>query len=334
MINPIFIFLFSLPLLVLSQENISFSNSNFIEKIDNKLSLKLDIDNDIESFEFNGENLSYRIEPNIDLRTELSVHYRFISFRIGYTPQFLSNNNEDLKGKTKVFKIQTDLYLKNWVQTFEYYKVKGFYLTDLKGNENFSLPDGIEFLILPNLKTVTFRGVTKYKFNNNFSFKALTTQNEIQRKSAGSFVPSLAYSYFEITDKTTTQDLNSYSLILNTGYFYTFVINKKWYSGLGISPGLGIEFNKLITKTDNGSIFSRDNDLVFNLDTHLGLGYNSKSFFGGIDLRFLATTRDENSIIEFDTLRGLLQIFIGYRFNSPKFLKKSVDWIEDQNPLN
>ena len=334
MMRLFFLLFFSLPLLVYSQENISLSNSEYIEIMNNKLSLKLGIDNDIESFEFKDENLNYLIEPNIDLRTELSIHYRFISFSIGYTPKFLSNNNKDLNGETKVFKIQTDLYLKNWIQTFEYYKVKGFYLTDLKGSENLNLPEDIQFLILPDLKTVTIRGVTRYKFNNNFSLKALTTQNEIQRKSAGSFIPSLTYSYFEITDKSTFQDLNSYSLIINTGYFHTFVINKKWYSGLGISPGLGIEFNKLITRTDNGNIYSRDNDLVFNLDTHLGLGYNSKSFFGGVDLRFIATTRDENSIIEFDTLRGLFQIFIGYRFNSPKFLKESVDWIEDQNPLN
>ena len=81
-----------------------------------------------------------------------------------------------MKGETSIFRIQTDLYLKNWVQTLEYDKIKGNYLSNLKGPENIGLSIGDEFLILPDLKTVTYRGVSRYKFNPNFSLKTLTTQ--------------------------------------------------------------------------------------------------------------------------------------------------------------
>ncbi len=330
----IFLILFSLTLTLFSQENNSFSDSLYFESMNDKLSLKLDIDNDIESFKFTDANNSFFVTPNIDFKTGLSVHYRFISFKISYAPNILSNNDNDLKGKTKSFKFQTDLYIKNWVQTLEYAKTKGYYLSEFKSIDNEGLPDDSKYLILPDLETITYRGTTRYKFNPNFSFKALTTQTEIQRKSAGSFAPGLTYKYSEINNKMTQQDLSTFSLVLHSGYYHTFVINHKWFSGLGVAPGLGMEFNKIIWKTEDFTNTNRDHDFVLNLDTTIGIGYNSNNFFSGAYLNFMATTRRDNQIIQFDTFRSHFQIFIGYRFKAPKFAKESVDWIEEKSPIN
>ena len=326
----IFLILFSLTLTLFSQENSSFSDTLYIESMNDKLSLKLDIDNDIESFNFLGADNSFFITPNIDFKTGLSVNYRFISFKVTYAPNILSNNDNDLKGKTKSFKIQTDLYIKNWVQTLEYAKTNGYYISDFKSDNNQDLPDDSKYLILPDMETITYRGTTRYKVNPNFSFKALTTQTEIQRKSAGSFAPGLTYKYSEINNEMTQQDLSTFSLVLHGGYYHTFVINHKWFSGLGVAPGLGIEFNKIIWKTEDFTNTNRDHDFVLNLDTTIGIGYNSNNFFTGAYLNFMVTTRRDNQIIQFDTFRTHFQIFIGYRFKAPKFLKQSTDWIEEK----
>jgi hypothetical protein len=111
------------------------------------------------------------------------------------------------------------------------------------------------------------------------------------------------------------------------------VINRTWFANLGISPGIGMEFNKLTTKLDDDIDISRNTDLIFNIRTNMGLGYNSKTFFGGFVLVGVATQRNENSIIKFNNVRGIMQIFIGYRFQSPKFIDKTFDWLDKKNPF-
>jgi hypothetical protein len=333
MTKPILLFLIIFPFFSFSQDISELSNESYFETMKNKLNIKLEFDNDIESFEFDDGITSYTIKPNINFRTSISVNHDFLTLRVGFSPKFLARDDSKIKGSTKVFKVNMDLFIKNWVQTFEFSTVKGYYLDDIEGIDNINLPDDSDFIILPDLKTTTFRGFTRYKFNDNFSFKAILNQYDIQIKSAGSFVPSLNYGYAKLSDDSSIQDLQSIDIVLNAGYFYTFVINKKWYTNLGISPGLGIEFNKLKTKNADEVINSRNNGLIFNINTLIGLGYNSKSFYSGVFLRGVATTRDDNSIVKFNNVRGVLKFFIGYRFRSPKFVNDGFDWIEDQNPL-
>ena len=332
MFKPFVSLFLIIPLFVFSQRNSSFRDFGYIEPMTDKLNVKFEIDNDIESFDFDDEITSYSIKPNTNLRTSISVNHEFLTLRIGYSPKFLEADDSSLKGNTKVFKLSLDVFLSNWIQSFEYSSIKGYYIDDIV-DPNDLLPDEDGFIILPDLKSTKISGKTSYKFNNNFSFKALLNQYDIQRKSAGSFVPSLTYGYFSLSDKSSIQDLQSYGFHLNAGYFYTFVINKKWYSSLGFSPGLGVEFNKRVTNLVNEKITDKNNEFIFNINTHLSLGYNSKSFFAGLGLRGVATTRDEDSIIEFNTVRGIVHFFVGYRFKSPRFVNQSFDWIEDQNPL-
>jgi hypothetical protein len=328
----IFIPLFILSISAVSQDNNPVSDSLYIKKMNDKLSLKLDVDNDIESFRFLGDEFSFSIRPNIDFKTGLSFNYRFVAFKISYAPNMFSNNNDDdTKGKTKSFIFQTDLYIKNWIQTLEYARTKGYYISDIKDSSG--QPPVETPIINPDLKTTTYRGATRYKVNPHFSLKSLTTQTEIQKKSAGSFIPGITYEYHIINNKMTRQDLNTFSLLINAGYFHTFVLNHKWYAGFGISPGAGLEYNKITLKTDDFKVIDRDNDFILNLDSAFGIGFNSNRFFSGAFVNFNASTRRDNTIIQFDTYRTYFQVFIGYRFKAPKFLNNSLDWMEEKSPF-
>lgn len=314
-------------------QNLTDDDFGYIETMQNKLNLKFELDNDVESFKYDDEIISYTVKPNTHLRTSIAANYRFLTLRIGYSPKFLESDDSSLKGNTKVFKLNLSLFIKNWMQTFSYNSTKGYYIDDyLDTSQPIDLLND-DIVILPNLGTKSFSATTSYKFNDDFSFKAIYNQYEIQRKSAGSFIPSFTYTYFSLSDKESPQDLNISGAILNASYFYTFVINKKWYSSLGISPGLGMEFNKLQTMTDEGLVKSSNHELVFNINSLVGIGYNSRSFFGGLALKGIATTRSENSVINFNTQRSSFVIFVGYRFKSPKFMEDSFDWVDDQNPF-
>lgn len=311
------------------------SSNSYFTKMNNTLNLRLDLDNDVRSFVYEGPNENYSIEPNTNLRLAVAINYRFISLKVGFSPKFLRPDDADLKGKTSVFRLSLNIFYKDLYQNFDFNKVKGYYIDSFDESSFSPIQVSNDYIILPNLKTLSITGTTFYRFNENYSFKAVINQNEIQTKSTGSFIPSLYYGYFEITDETTPQDIKSFFTILNAGYFHTFVINNNWYSNLGLATGLGVEFNKLITRIDEDTpeIITRHTNLAFNINSQIGLGYNSKRFYGGTALVGNATNREEHSVIQFDSVRGYFKIYVGYRFDAPKSFEKGMDWIESKNPF-
>ena len=323
---------FLLPCLSLAQLTQEMDESGYFVKMNHTLNLRLDLDNDVRFFTYKGINDDYTIEPNTRLRTTLAFNYRFLSFKIGYSPRFLTLHDPDINGETKVFKLGIEAYFANWMQTLEYNRTKGYFVEGFDDPAIF--PDGNdEIILLPDLKTYSVIGHTRYRFNKNYSFKAVANQNEIQTKSAGSFIPSLSYGYMEINNNNTLQDLKSFFAVIYAGYYHTFVLHKNWYSNLGISPGLGMEWNKLHTQTEDGIRVDKDNDLAFAIKTQIGVGYNSTRFYAGTALVGEATSRRNNSIIQFNNERGYFKIFVGYRFNAPRSLERAMDWMEEKNPL-
>jgi len=327
--NSILIFLFFFCIPLIAQEKDSIANNEYIEVMDDKLSVKIDVDNDIETFTAEENGIEFKIKPNIDYRTEISVHYRFISFKLGFSPHLFTNFDKENKGETKIFKFETDFFIKKWIQTLSYSQTKGYYSPD------YPLFDGFptDYLILDQLKVYNFKGITRYRFNPNYSVKAIATQTEIQRKSAGTFMPGLAYSYNQIKNGATNQQLNTLNFVLSAGYLHTFVINKKLYASIGATPGVGVDFNTIIVKLNDDKTKDTDTNFTLNFDGHLGLGYNSNRWFGGGFFRLLTTTRKETTIVNYDNFRTHFQVFIGYRFGAPKFLEKQADWMEEKSPF-
>jgi len=146
-------------------------------------------------------------------------------------------------------------------------------------------------------------------------------------------MPSLEYSYNRLINGETNQKLNTLNFILSAGYLHSFVINKKIYASIGATPGVGVDFNTIKVKTNDGEIIDKDTNYTLNFDGHLGMGYNSSRWFGGAYFRMLTSTRKETTIVNYDTFRTHFQVFFGYRFDAPKFLKKSTDWVEEKVPL-
>lgn len=318
---------FIFPFVIFSQKNDSIPTNEFIEIMDDKLSVKIDVDNDIESLNAIENGIEFEIKPNIDYRTEVSVHYRFISFTLGFTPHLFTNFDEENKGETKIFKFETDIYIQKWIQTIGYSQTKSYYSPD------YPIPDDYptDYLILNKLNIYNVKGATRYLFNSNYSLKAITTQTEIQRKSAGTFIPGMLYSYNYIKNDETNQRLKTFNATLTAGYLHTFVISRRFYASVGATPGIGLDINKIKLVEYEGS--SSDTNITLNFDGHLGLGYNSTNWFGGGFFKLNTIDREENDIVNYDNVRTHFQVFIGYRFNAPKFLKKEVDWIDEKSPL-
>tara|TARA_B100000809_G_scaffold266761_3_gene331336 strand:+ start:1403 stop:2371 length:969 start_codon:yes stop_codon:yes gene_type:complete len=318
-----------IPFCSFSQKKDSISNVVYFESMRDKFNLKLEFDNDIVTFEYNDLVLQYSVRPNTSVRTVLGFSYRFIGLKIGYSPKLLAPEDFDKKGETKVFKISTNIFIKRWIQTLEYAKVEGYYIQEFEnGDEVF---DNTTYIILSDLKTQVIRGKTSFVLNQNLSMRAIINQVEIQRKSAGSFMPSLSYEFFNLSDVYTMFKTQSFNFVFNANYIHTFVINKRWYANLGFAPGIGFGINKLTE--GEFSIITKSNDLIVNFNSFVNLGYNSKNFYAGISYELDASIPSEESVVKYSSVRNVFNLSIGYRFNPPRFLEKSFDWVTEHTPL-
>jgi hypothetical protein len=184
------------------------------------------------------------------------------------------------------------------------------------------------------------RGATAYKVSRKFSVKALNTQTEIQLKSCGSLIPSVSYSFYVVDNKSndtiqkSSQKSNIYEAVINIGYYYTFVISKRFYVALGVAPGCGASYTHLLTRLPEGNIYTDYISPVFRMQERAGIGYNSRKFFAGFDISMMQSIRDNNTTaVQLNMARTYFQVFIGYRFKAPGFLKKNTLVIEDKIPL-
>jgi len=129
-----------------------------------------------------------------------------------------------------------------------------------------------------------------FLFNNaKYSYKNAFLSGEIQKKSSGSFVMGLSYSFFnQINDEhlfnpnfTLNKSINyknnwGFSLASMFGYLHTFVINKNWYIGGGFLYGPNFHFGK-------AEYFGHQKDAIYanvssSFKVKFATGYNSKHF--------------------------------------------------------
>ena len=232
-----------------------------------------------------------------------------------------------------------NLIFDHWLQGFKYSTVKGFYLANTKE----LIPDwqeGDPYIYVPDLEVISFQGSTGYKFNPNFSLRAISAQTEIQARSTGSFIPGLLYNYYDIDNKsnneeqTSSQNSKSFEVLLDIAYYYTVVLKNHWYASMGVSPSFGLNYTNLLTRLPAGNVRTKYTDPIVRINGHLGLGYNSDRFFGGGEIKGYESFRNENSTtMTVQTNNLAYQIFIGYRFDPPQFLKKTVNKMEGLIPF-
>ena len=307
----------------------------------NYINLKFDLESNNERFELEGDDFNYDIRPNVSTISKLSVNYLFLSFSYSYIPKFFpGNNDDDLKGKTKGNSFGLNLNFNHWVQELKYGKVKGFYLENSEDYENPWIEGTTPYIQFPDLKVTSFSGSTSYKFNSNFSLKAISTQTEIQLKSAGSFIPGLVYSYYIIDNQSnsstqsTTQKSENLEVLAKISYFYTFVINKSWYAALGASTSIGFNYTDLLTRFPEDYVHTNYTSDVYRIRGVGGMGYNSERFFAGLEISAYRSFKTDNSpTIQLITTYNAFQVFVGYRFNAPKKVQELAMKAQSKIPL-
>lgn len=257
--------------------------------------------------------LDFTLSPNQQLRSTLTVIYKFIEIDLGYTPEFLRFNKDDaIKGHTKFFNFGTRLYFGSWMQELQYAKTKGFYVD----RKDVGLEENILF---PHFQVQKIGGSTSYVFNRDFSFRAIFLQSEWQRKSAGSFVPSISYYFTQIKNNNPGED-HLLDIAIGPGYYYNWVIRDKFLVSAGTYGGLG--FNRSKTVYNDGRPDEVLESLSFQAQFRLTLGYNSERFFAGAATSLNSFSYNSDALIHVEDQQQFLEFYIGYRFKAPERLNR------------
>ena len=337
-----------LPFLVFSQneETITDSISSlnpYIEDHSKQLNVKLDISNNQLNYFFPYDGARASVKTNLNISYGFIFSYKYFSVRLGIRPK-LSDTEEKNKGKTDNFRIGFQMLFDKWSHGLEYNYRRGYYIGNTDDITSLD-SNGDIHVQFPNLTTNTFSGVSQYKFNDNYSVRAVESNTEIQLKSAGTFMPSITYSFYSVkgTDKVkinpddiiTRDSYNDYkgiTLIIEPGYYYTFVLHKYWYANFFGAPGLGFDFYKATYNSfDNDSNDETLNRTFFSLKTGTAIGYNGKKFYFGSEFKYqiFSENFDKNDI-SLQPTKSKFHVFLGYRFKAPKQVSKPLDYIEDK----
>lgn len=327
-VSILVLFLFSI-FIVSSQEKPLFNFNTPIDTLYRKqlfdyFQIKTDINADVLSFEINdGKDRGLVISPNERYLFRLSVDYKFLGFSIDFTPAFLpGNKDENLKGNTKYSRLGTRFNFGRTYNELTYTKVKGYYFYDYDVNQ---------YVLLPGYRTTNFLIKTNYIFGDKYSLRSVKAQTEKQLKSTGTFIPTLRFNYIKhdlsqvdafLLSENAPKEKKKIDLIATFGYHHLWVFNKDFFFGAAIDPGVGVSFKN--SKEGTNKLKA---DLILNLGAKLNLGYNTKRFFTGLEYNYEeAYFSDDNFILQRN--RNDFQIYVGYRFDMPKRIRKPFEWIE------
>ena len=324
----VFLIFILFPCLLWAQS--SKKDTTYIKVLNQKLTVKLDLSNSLQSFKNTDVNSTYEIEPNQKLHTKFGFNYRFISLLVTLPVETINNAfYNSRKGDSDITTLQINIFYHQWYHYLSYNKTKGFYLKNTQDyipNWNSNNDDYIQF---PNLVYQSYSGVSTYVFNPNFSLKALTNQTEKQKRSAGSFTPSFSYRYYTInnsqalTGSNSTQKSNNIELVLQAGYTYTHMLNKNTYLSAGASFGGGYKYSRLLTNSKKGDYHTINNNTVLHGEGQMAAGYDNEHFFIGAKVSTKWSQylhRNTTSTLLNNTLSA--RIFFGYRFDPPKKIER------------
>ena len=311
--------------------NDSTSIISYVDKIIVKVNL--DTQTDAYFLSNKSDNSNVSLLPNTNERITLSLDYEFLGLSVSFAPKFFSeNNDEDLKGKSSFTNYQFRFFLGNWTQSLEYSNIGGFYI---ENTQDF-IPDWIigkdPFIQFPNLKVISWGGSTSYVFNPKFSLRNVVYQTEWQRKSAGSFIPKLVYNYTRFSNKTADDPVTekAYDVQLAASYYYTWVIHKNWFVAPFISYSLGVRFSNSIEEESGITIQAKNQYLLNTLETGLQLGYSSRKIIFGANMNIHASQYNEDKNSSISNGKVFAKVYLGYRFDAPKFVKKPFKWFNSK----
>ncbi|WP_312899951.1 DUF4421 family protein [Chryseobacterium taichungense] len=331
---PSFLFFF-FPLISFAQEVNDEKTDHYLEEDKKKISVVGGLSYLHNSFGLLYEHKVFRLRPNDAFYTEFFLRYRWVDVSFSFAPKLTHINNDDPeKGKSKYFNFGFTFFLAPKIRQYVYFsQVKGLYFQDTKefmrllyGND-YSEEDYLQF---PDAKYRSFKGETTYLWiGNKKDYRSFNNMTYQPLKDVFVLSTGLFYQYNILSDigktvyqgETFSDSDNSpskdFRIALRSGGGIQKKIKNNWYAIVEVYPEL--YYAKLV-----GENFHEFNVGIF---SNARIGYdNGKWFFGGGAQLSWVNSSNENF---YSTTQWLFRAGIGLRFNSPTFVNRNFDKIDN-----
>ncbi len=304
-------------------------DSTAITSYADKFVIKLNVDTQTSVYDLrNIDGQDLRLTHNNTYRLYLSLDYQFFGLSFGIAPDiFGGSDNINLKGESSFTDFRFRAALGKWVQGFQFSTIKGFYVE----NTGDFVPDWIEgtdpYIQIPDFTNRIYGMSTHYVVNPNYSFRNILYNTEWQKKSAGSWIPSLFYGWedFEYSFEGVTSDENIFQAKLALPYYHTWVIDQNWFIGAYLSPSIGVSFSRY--KEDLADMRLKENNtyLIRSLEGGMQIGYAAERWVFGTSFLFDVNGYDEDRLGTVENNKLFAQIYVGYRLNTPGFIDRAYN---------
>lgn len=272
--------------------------------------------------------------PNDVTAIGVRVQHKWLGVAIMYSPQFLQ---PAAKGKTSEIDLHVYIYGRKHNIDAYYMNYTGFYIDNYRSNPvlKSAYPS---FPLLPDLNLEGGGANYFYVLNHKrYSLRSSYLHNEIQKKSAGSFLMGASVNYLKFQNPTSvlpneldsisesTEKLQNgqfYVASLLPGYAHTFVIKRFYFT---LAPMIGVAFQYQNFNTENQTATSRRFSASARSIGRFGVGYNAEKFYIGLtgvtdsyNYRLSRGVRLEMQVSD-------ARLIFGYRFIPKGFVKRVSD---------
>jgi hypothetical protein len=261
--------------------------------------------------------------PNEQTNLGFGFNYKWMGLTLAVNP----NRSRDVEtlGQTKKIDLQLFSYGRVFGLDINLSRYRGFYLNNPSELE---VPwDGKHYPLRPDIE-VNQVDVNWFYVKNHrkFSYRAAFTQNEEQKKSAGSLVFGAFAGNTGVQSLLGLQTTRPEDLLVNNdqlrggrfsflgggaGYAGSLAHPTGWYGTLSVFLGFSAQYSSV--RRLDGETF-RDISFSSRSHTRLSLGYNHKWFFAGIAAIGVNRVLVNSNRYELRNEWGQLRFFLGKRF--------------------
>lgn len=308
----------------------AYTRSDYVQDMTSYIHITPFLYNSRNHFEIQDQRI-LTFEPNESINIGLRLMHKWLGLAFSYGPK---NMQADKKGNTDYINFQLNSYGKKLGFDLYYTDYNGYYLENYR---KFPVLDSIYgdiFPQRPDISTLSIGGNFYYLFNHKkYSYRSTFIQNEIQKKSAGSFLMSGSFSYFNIRGDSTiipssirryyesrSQFKNGdfYSFSLMPGYAHTFVIAHRFYFTASVTGGITAQYQQYSTE---GRELVEKMVYIPRAMSRVGLGYNGQRFYGGLSSMIESYNLPLGQRTRLTYFIGSASLFVGFRFQVPNALK-------------
>jgi len=301
-------------------------DTSYYEAFPEKLTGRIYLSQKFAKFTIPSENQTdIEYKANTKLNLGIGVTYHNFSVNIFYGFAFL--NKDDEKGKTKGLDLQLHLYPHKWAVDLLALFPKGLHL-EPKG---FGISNPTKYYYRPDIKMTLF-GISAYRVPNKdkFSYRAAISQNEWQKRSAGSplyggtiyygtikgdsaLVPKMLESNFP---QKGINNINYMAIGAGIGYAYTLVIDRHFFITASAVGNLDLTLT-----SEEGPTVAKQRKTSFgpSVVAKAAIGYNSPTW--SVSLNGLGSafwTKGDASTKQYYLPTGALRLAVAKKFNVRK----------------